>query len=193
MAGRTGSTIAMTVVLTLVVLAVAGGAALYAGVYDVAATREHSAIGQWILDVGKERSIAARADEVPPGPPADSALLAEGFEHYRAMCVVCHGAPGVERSEIGEGIMPMPPDLAEEGAELESSELFWVVKNGIKLAGMPAFGPTHSDAELWGIVRFVEQLATMSPEEYASLEARYGAEAEPAGHTHPPGTPPHEH
>jgi hypothetical protein len=96
-------------------------------------------------------------------------MLRHGFDEYREMCVACHGAPGVERGALGKGINPEPPDLAKESAEWSDRELFWITKHGIKMAGMPAFGITHSDEELWGIVAFVRRLESMSPEEYRRL------------------------
>ena len=94
------------------------------------------------------------------------------------MCVTCHGAPGVERGTLGKGINPKPPNLAKEAGEWSDRELFWITKHGIKLAGMPAFGVTHSDEELWAIVAFLRRLETMSAEEYRRLAT------EPAMHAH---------
>jgi mono/diheme cytochrome c family protein len=153
----------------VLVLAVGTLVFISAGVYNVAATAEHTALTRWVMNTTQERSVAARADEVSPPPPADSTMVRQGFEEYREMCVACHGAPGVERGILGKGINPEPPDLAEEAAEWSDRELFWITKHGIKLAGMPAFGVTHSDEELWGIVAFLRRLESMSPEEYRSL------------------------
>jgi mono/diheme cytochrome c family protein len=148
------------------------------GAYSVAATAPHLPFTRWLLKTTQKRSVAVRADEAPAQPPADSTMLREGFEEYREMCVACHGAPGVERGTLGKGINPKPPDLAKEGAEWSDRELFWITKHGIKLAGMPAFGVTHSDKELWGIVAFLRRLESMSPEEYGRLAT------EPETHAH---------
>ena len=64
------------------------------------------------------------------------------------MCVVCHGAPGKEPSYIRQGLRPEPPNLAESSKRWGGAELFWIIKNGIKMTGMPAFGPTHQDEEI---------------------------------------------
>lgn len=186
----------LAVLATLAVLVLGGIIFIYSGVYNVAATEDHTALGRWVLGTTQDRSIAARAGDVPDPPAIDSGMVAHGFEHYRAMCVVCHGAPGVERGEFGKGITPTPPELAEEAEEFSSKELFWITKHGMKMAGMPAFGPTHSDEEIWGIVAFLERLPEMTPEEYAGWEARYSAGADSTsddGHSHAPGTPAHSH
>lgn len=198
----TGSTVLVTLAAALLLLVVGGLAFIYSGVYNVAATDAHLGIVQWALGTTMDRSVAARAGDVPEPPPTDSAMLANGFHHFREMCVVCHGAPGVERGELGKGMNPEPPELSEEAAEFSPRELFWITKHGIKMAGMPAFGPTHSDPEIWAIVAYVQRLPEMSPDAYRAWVQRYaaggesggmGEAAEEGGHTHAPGTPPHSH
>ena len=169
----------LAVVATLLVLTLGGFIYLYSGAYNVAATQGHTSLTRWALNTLQSRSVAQRAEEVPAPPSTDSASLAHGFEHFDQMCVQCHGAPGVERGELGRGITPTPPMLSEEAEHLDRRELFWITKHGIKLAGMPAFGPTHSDEEIWGIVAFVEELPGMSPERYATWRSTVAADHAP--------------
>src|SRR5919106_723020 len=147
------------------------------GAYNIAASAPHTRFAQWLLNTVQERSVTVRADDVPTPPPIDSEMVRHGFEEYRAMCATCHGAPGVERSELGKGMNPEPPDLAEEAAEWSDRELFWITKHGIKMAGMPAFGVTHSDEELWGIVAFLRRLQSLSPDEYRRVAAETATHA----------------
>jgi|HubBroStandDraft_6_1064221.scaffolds.fasta_scaffold07856_5 CopA family copper-resistance protein len=91
-----------------------------------------------------------------------------GTEHYAAHCAVCHGAPGVPKGDIGRGLNPPPPDLAKNAPLYNPAELFWIVKHGIKMTGMPAWSD-HSDEELWATVAFLEKLPAMSEQEYAGL------------------------
>ncbi|MGH9360428.1 MAG: c-type cytochrome, partial [Thermoanaerobaculia bacterium] len=153
-------------VLALVALVLLG--VIYSGAYDVAATTPDEGVVAWAFETALERSLERRARGVEVPPLDRPEQLATGLVHYHEMCVTCHGAPGVPASEIGAGLHPFPPELAEEAEELEPAELFWVVKNGIKMTGMPAFGPTHSDEELWAIVAFVETLPEMLPQQYAA-------------------------
>jgi mono/diheme cytochrome c family protein len=150
-------------------LAIGGLVFISMGAYNVAATTPHTPFIHWLLKTTQERSVVVRADEVSAQPPMDSAVLGHGFEEYHEMCAACHGAPGMERGPLGKGINPEPPDLAKEVGEWSDRELFWITKHGIKMAGMPAFGVTHSDEELWGIVAFLRQLPSISPEEYMRL------------------------
>jgi mono/diheme cytochrome c family protein len=167
---RRGMTVAAGAIAGFVLVIVVGALVVIStGAYNVAATTPHTQLTRWLMSTTQKRSVAVRADEVPARPPVDSAMLREGSEEYREMCVACHGAPGVERGMLGKGINPKPPDLAKESGEWSDRELFWITKHGIKMAGMPAFGITHSDEELWGIVAFLRRLESMSPEEYRRL------------------------
>ncbi len=104
--------------------------------------------------------------------------VSEGFRDYEAMCVVCHAAPGKERSSASKGMNPQPPLLADAATRWQSNELFWIIKNGVKMTGMPAFGLTHSDEEIWDIVGFVRQLPQISAEEYEQLREKFSSSLE---------------
>jgi mono/diheme cytochrome c family protein len=175
---RRGITVGAAAIAGFVLVFVVGALVFISvGAYNVAATAPHTPLARWLMNTTQKRSVAARVDDVPAQPPVDSAMLRQGFEEYREMCVACHGAPGVERDALGKGINPEPPDLAKESAEWSDRELFWITKHGIKMAGMPAFGVTHSDEELWRIVAFLRRLESMSPEEYARLAGEGGTHA----------------
>ena len=91
-----------------------------------------------------------------------------GTEHFAAHCTVCHGAPGVSKGEISEGLNPNPPDLTHSPEHYTPSELFWIVKHGIRMTGMPAWSD-HSDEQLWATVAFLQKLPGMSEEDYGKL------------------------
>ena len=93
-----------------------------------------------------------------------------GVTHYAEHCVVCHGAPGVERGDLAEGLYPRPPNLADAARVYTPGELFWIVKHGIRMTGMPAWG-AHSDDELWATVALIEKLPGMTDQAYATLVA----------------------
>jgi mono/diheme cytochrome c family protein len=85
---------------------------------------------------------------------------------------MCHGAPGVEESEFGQGLNPPAPDLTLPVIQkMSDGELFWIVSNGIRMTGMPAFSPTHKPEEVWKIVSFVRHLPELTDEEQKALGA----------------------
>ena len=136
----------------------------------------------WALNTTMRRSVAAQAASVGQPPVFTHDMMHEGFEHYDEMCTACHGGPGIERSDIGKGLNPRAPDLAEAVKAWTSRQLFWIIKHGVKMTGMPSFGATHDDDEVWSIVAFVEKLPQLSPEQYQRMKQ----EARPETHEHMP-------
>ena len=181
----------MRLVLTCVGLAIATAVSVvvfvYSGLADVAATSNHWPLTRWILSTTMASSVKAHARGITPPPGLDGAdHVHEGAEAYDAMCVSCHGAPGREPGVVGKGLNPKPPDLSKEADDWSAEEVFWVTKNGIRMTGMPAFGPTHSDDELWDLVALVKRLPHMSTAEYRALLISH--EGDEHGHRHS-----HEH
>ncbi|HSH44408.1 MAG TPA: c-type cytochrome [Longimicrobiales bacterium] len=152
-----------------VVLGGVGAAAfVYSGVYPIAANEPHTAPVAWLLTTVQEQSVSVRADEDMPTPDLrDPDLLAGGAVLYHQHCVVCHGAPGVERAILGRGLNPDPPRLATEIRDWTDAELYWIVAHGLKMAGMPAFQPGLADREVWATVAFMRALPAITPGAYA--------------------------
>jgi mono/diheme cytochrome c family protein len=166
---RTPRIVLLTLLATVALTVVFASAYIYSGLYNVAASTGHSRVLQWILQTTQQNSVRNHAKEIERPATISNDQFAHGVEHYDRMCVQCHGASGVERGELGKGMTPTPPDLTRTASQWSDEELFWIIKHGIKLAGMPAFGPTHSDEEIWGLVAFVRQLPEMSPARYQEL------------------------
>jgi mono/diheme cytochrome c family protein len=157
-------------------LAAVAGFVIALGIVPVGATVPPSGVERKLAALAVDRSVARRAPRGPNPVAATSEALAAGLAHYRAMCVTCHGAPGVDPSEIGEGLNPPAPDLTLSRVQKRpDGQLFWLVQNGIRMTGMPAFGPTHGDEEIWKIVTFLRHLPELTPEEAKTLETeRHG-------------------
>lgn len=162
----------LAVVGTLVVLALLAIAFPFTGLYNVSAAAGHTGLTEWYLHTLTEHSIESHAADVSaPDPLGDSAAVARGAVAYAEMCQTCHGGPGVERGVTGLGLTPTPPDLDEAAHEWAPGEVYWILDEGIKMAGMPAYGRTHDPDELWEIVAFVAALPGMTGAEYAALTA----------------------
>jgi mono/diheme cytochrome c family protein len=115
-------------------------------------------------------------------PDLSRADLAEGAEHYAAMCIMCHGGPGNEPPNyIGLGLNPTPPDLQEAAGDWKPGEVYWIIEHGIKMTGMPAFGKTHSPEQLTNITAFVVKMPTMTVEEYMRLKGTGPTTSMPSG------------
>jgi len=158
---------------------------IWSGGYNIAATDPHLEFVHLSLATIRDRSIKVRAGEME-APRIEPAASMEGFRPYHGLCSLCHSAPGLEASPIRQGLNPKPPLLNSEPVQRRSNEeLFWIVKHGIKMSGMPAFGPTHDDRELWQIVAFVRQLPRIKGDEYLAMVTAAGkALSDDHGHDH---------
>jgi mono/diheme cytochrome c family protein len=168
-------TFVLTVLGLLSLMVVGGGLFVFSGLYDVSADVPHWPVTFLILDEARDRSIEFHSDGITV-PPLDEKLANVGFPHFHETCRLCHGAPGYDRGEFAAGLYPSPPDLgtAAFGEEATDAKLYWVVKHGLKMTGMPSFGLTHDEETLWGIVAFARQLPKMTPEDYASMVRKTG-------------------
>ncbi len=168
----------ITFFLTIIGVGILLLAFVFSGSYDIGATSPHTRPVRRLIGILTDRSIKHHAAAIQASP-LDRADLAEGAAHYDDMCAVCHGEPGSdERSAIAQGLYPRPPRLRRTD-DWSDADLFWMIKNGIKMTGMPAFGATHSDEEMWSLVAFVRKKGEMSAQEYHDL-VRRGAGAEGA-------------
>lgn len=178
----------------LAAIAVAGVLAavfVYSGVYNIGADVPHTRPVFALMETLRDRSIEAHARDVIVPNLDDPAKIAEGAEHYSAMCTGCHLAPGKTDSEIRPGLYPQPPNLAEHGVD-DPKEAFWVIKHGIKMSAMPAWGGSHDDAAIWNMVAFIRKMPQMTPAEYQQL-AGTAAGGQQGGHEHAHGDAGHGH
>jgi mono/diheme cytochrome c family protein len=175
---------AIKVLLFLILLAVIAAVGfVYSGVYDIAADTPHHAITRWLLHTTMNRSVARRAAEISaPANLNDAAMIRSGAGHYAQMCVDCHLAPGLESTELREGLNPQPPELAYEVADMSPAELFWITKHGVKMSAMPAWGKSHTDTDIWAMVAFMQKLPRMSPTQYKELTATPAGQQAAQGH-----------
>ncbi len=161
----------------LALLAVGAAAFIGSGAYNIAADEPHWPLTTRIMEAARNRSIAARASAVVVPALDDDSLIRQGAGNYDAMCAGCHLQPGAERSEMSAGLYPAPPNLTRQRTD-DAARAFWVIKHGIKMSGMPAWGRSMEDEHVWGMVAFLRQLPEMSPERYRELVAASG------GHQH---------
>ena len=161
---------ALATLLSVAVLAVLGGAAfVYSGAFDVAATKPHWPASVWLLEKTRMRSIQVRAAGLAPPPGYDEEpKLAGAAGHFSEHCATCHGGPGIKRSVWAEGMYPSPPNLKEAASRYTPGELFWILKNGIKMSAMPSMA-SDGDEMLWSTVAFLEKLPGLSEDDFNEL------------------------
>ncbi|MBL0420775.1 c-type cytochrome [Ramlibacter sp. AW1] len=159
--------------LALVVCVVAGLVlVVQLGVYDVAATHQHLAPVYKLLHHAMARSVQARADQAPPADLDEPSRVEQGAVLYQGHCLQCHGAPGVPPEPFALGLRPKPVNLVPAAREWTAGEIFWTIKHGIKMTGMPGWKYRMADADIWSVVGFVRAMAVLSPNEYAAMMRR---------------------
>jgi mono/diheme cytochrome c family protein len=166
----------LAVIGALAILVGIGAAAFFfGGFYSVAGTAEDPAIVTWALTRVRTASINRNASDQPPASIniSDAATVQAGAKAFAARgCANCHGAPGVNWAKFSEGLHPDPPDLKDVVGELSPAQMFWVVKNGINMTGMPSFAQAGvKDDEIWSIVAFLKKLPGVSEADYKAWTA----------------------
>lgn len=150
----------------------------YFGLVNVGADDPHFPAVHAFLAMARDRSIEVRAKDIEVPNLKDETLIRTGAGNYNAMCIGCHLAPGVDKTELSQALYPSPPDLSKIGDGGDAAAAFWTIKHGIKATGMPAWGKSMGDQYIWGIVAFLDQLPQMNAEQYKSMVATSG------GHQH---------
>jgi mono/diheme cytochrome c family protein len=172
----------LMLLLSVVIVGGLGAVAfVHFGVFNIAADDPHSKLVYWLAETVRDRSIAMRAKDIKIPNLDDAVMITSGGADYNEMCTGCHLQPGVTESEMSEGMYPQPPNLSKP-IDATPEEMFWVIKHGIKMSGMPAWGMTHDDARMWAMVAFIKQMPRLTPVQYQILTAP--SENDMSGHEH---------
>jgi len=115
--------------------------------------------------------VSARARVSPT--PGTSETLRSGLEHWADHCATCHGNDGAGQTSIGQGLYPKPPDMRHAATQsLSDGELFYIIEEGVKITGMPAWGTgtPEGEAASWHLVQFIRQLPSLTEDDLARME-----------------------
>lgn len=192
------------VILFLIVVAAFGGIVIYGGIYNIGADAPHSTAVYGLLRDLRQNAISHHSRDIrPPADLNDPKRVSAGAGLYNEMCTGCHLGPGIEPSELSQGLYPPAPQLAR-GDGLTAAEQFWVIKHGVKLTAMPAWGKTHDDDLIWDMVAFIRQLPNLDARQYQAEVASAPADHDEmmkhmmpgmagASDRHDTASEPHEH
>lgn len=151
----------------LAVVAGAGAAAFaWSGFYNIAATAQHTQPVYTLLELVGEQSIRRSARDIAEPPLDDPALARRGAVCYRDKCMVCHGGPGEAPGEIGRSMQPLPGPLVDAPRQFRARELYWVIRHGIKMSGMPAWEFRMADADMWAVVAFMQRMPELGTAQF---------------------------
>jgi mono/diheme cytochrome c family protein len=153
-----------------IVLVVPLGALGYikSGLYNVGAAKPHTRFTFWVTHETMIHSVRRHARHIVAPAVVNAGQVVRGFCAYEAHCVACHGAAGVARQHWAGGMEPQPPYLLDASQTFRPRELFWIVRNGIKMTGMPAWKNSLSDAQVWEVVAWLEASRRLPPQTYVA-------------------------
>jgi mono/diheme cytochrome c family protein len=155
----------------LAVVALAALAAVLVIGTDISARREPSALEARFARAVRQWAIPADAREARNPLPAGPQALVEGLAHFADHCASCHANDGSGRTALGRSLYPRAPDLRGSATrELTDGELFYIIENGVRLTGMPAWGGPETAEGSWQLVHFIRHLPDLTAEEEARME-----------------------
>ena len=160
---------------TAIVLIAAAGVGLVLTIAwrGVSAKAEPSAAEAFLARRLRHLAIPADAREVGNPLPARPDVVRAGMEHFADHCATCHANDGSGQTAIGQGLYPKAPDMRLEATQsLSDGELFYIIENGVRLTGMPAWGSGDPAGarDSWGLVAFIRHLPNLTPEDLAAME-----------------------
>ncbi len=174
------------------VIAAAIALVLFLGGFDAGADAGWSQPSTWAIHRTMVHSVEARAHDLKPPDRFSAAEVREGFRVYDAHCAMCHGGPGLGRQPWTAGMEPSPPYLIDAGRRWKPEELYWIVRHGVKMTGMPAWNSRISSSDTWSLVGFLEAMPSVTATDYARMRATMppGAREPTMAAAMPPMPPP---
>jgi mono/diheme cytochrome c family protein len=149
-------------ILAILIALALAAAVVIVGVNQIRldALQEPGQVETFLATVVKQFLVRRSSREgIPPAPTNLQESIAEGDKLFGIDCSMCHGPDGHTLSDSGRWMYPRASDLTSPLVQCYSDrELFWIVKNGIRLSGMPAFGRVESDEHIWNLVHYLRTM-----------------------------------
>jgi mono/diheme cytochrome c family protein len=137
------------------------------------AKNEPSSAEAYVARHLRRLAIPSGAREAKNPVQSSAKVLSGAMEHFADHCASCHANDGSGRTLIGRGLYPKPPDMSQPGTQqLTDGELYYIIENGVRFTGMPAFGEiadNKDDEESWALVAFIRHLPRITDDEVAEM------------------------
>ncbi len=155
--------------ILLTALGILGVIVLVSGIVPIKASSGHWPITRWTLDFASDRSVGLHSIGIEVPPLDEPGMVRLGAATFDSNCRWCHGAPGFAQPPVAAQMTPHPPKLSEAVNLWDDAELFYILKHGIKFAGMPAWPTQKREEEIWPVVAFLRELPTTDASQYLNL------------------------
>ena len=163
---------------TCVVLAFAAAAVgfLYVTGTGLRAQPDPGAIETRVARAVRALAVPSDIKSMSNPVPRTGEAVDAGLRHFARYCSVCHGNDGAGQGAFGRGLYPKPPDMRQALTQnLTDGELFYIIENGVRFTGMPAFGTGTADPKgetlAWQLVHFIRHLPTITPDDIGEMES----------------------
>ena len=154
-------------VASVIVAVIAAYAVLQSGLIPANADASPGGLELWIAGTSLDATLRKEAPKGPNPVVLSGASLIEGISLYGQHCAICHGtaAGSSSASPVAKGLYPAPPQLAEDGVEDDTEGVsYWKIKHGIRLTGMPAWGRSLTDRQIWTLALFLKHMDKLPPD-----------------------------
>jgi mono/diheme cytochrome c family protein len=147
--------------------------------FDLTALREPGSLETSVANWGTHFLIRrASRQGIPPRPLDTKASIASGRTLYTSTCGFCHGSDGRAQTPIGQWTYPRAANLTSEQVQsFSDQELFWIIQNGVRFTGMPAFAKVETPDHIWDLVNYVRTLPSASRKEESTNTAQQKEQA----------------
>ena len=143
------------------------------GMYDISALKQHTEPVYRLLGYAMQQSVRQRSSPENVPELSDTQMILAGFKHYYQHCEQCHGGPGIAPEDFALGMTPVPSNLLATARGKPPEYIFWIIQNGIKMTGMPAWKYQLSPTQQWETVAFVKSLSSLKPDDYRQMRASF--------------------
>lgn len=150
--------------------------------HGFSAREKPSTLEKFLARHARKIATPAGAKALKNPYPVTPESLRAAQAHWVAHCATCHGLDGSANTPLGQNMYPKAPDMRDAATQgLSDGELYYIISNGVRFTGMPAWGGEHSPGETWQLVPFIRRLPRLTPDELKAMKQM--AEGESVGHT----------
>lgn len=155
--------------VVLVALAIGGYVWIHHG---FSARDQPTAIETFLARRVRSMAVPSGAKAARNPVPLTSEVLTEARAHFADHCATCHANDGSGDTDIGKNLYPKAPDMRlSQTQDLSDGEIYYIIHNGVRLTGMPAWGAEDSDEDSWKLVHFIRHLPALTPDEIREMES----------------------
>jgi mono/diheme cytochrome c family protein len=169
---RGWAAIGKILVALLVLIIAAAAVMLSVAIRDgISARTKPTAVEELLSRSVRHLAIPVSARNRRNPVPLTAAVLKEGRDHFADHCSMCHANDGSGDTEMGPNLYPRVTDLRSPRTQnLSDGELFYIIRHGVRLTGMPAWGGVHDDEDNWKLVHFIRHLPKITPAELEEMK-----------------------